>query len=53
MERSARIEAQPRLFLRVDAATQPDAKSDTEQLIGDLHAISGARAHDADCWTAA
>lgn len=37
----ARIEAEPRLFLRVDAATQPDAKSDTEQLVGDLNAISG------------
>lgn len=37
----ARIESHPRLFLRVDAATQPDAKSDTEQLVGDLNAISG------------
>ncbi len=25
----------------MDAATQPDAKSDTEQLIGELNAISG------------
>jgi hypothetical protein len=37
----ALIEVHPRLFLRVDAATQPDAKSDTEQLVGDLNAISG------------
>jgi ParB-like chromosome segregation protein Spo0J len=36
-----RIESHPRLFLRVDAATNPAAKSDTEQLVGDLHAISG------------
>lgn len=37
----ARIESHPRLFLRVDAATEPDAKSDTEQLVSDLNAISG------------
>ena len=36
-----RIEAHPRLFLRVDESTQPDAKSDTELLVGDLNAISG------------
>lgn len=40
-EQRARIETQPRLFLRVDAATQPDAKSDTQRLIGELNAISG------------
>lgn len=40
-EQRARIEAQPRLFLRVEAATQPDKKSDTQLLIGDLNAISG------------
>jgi ParB-like chromosome segregation protein Spo0J len=37
----ARIEAHPRLFLRVDAATQLAAKGDTEQLVDDLNAISG------------
>jgi ParB-like chromosome segregation protein Spo0J len=37
----ARIESHPRLFLRVDAATEPDEKSDTEQLVSDLNAISG------------
>jgi len=37
----ARIESHPRLFLRVDAATEPDAKSDTELLVGDLNALSG------------
>lgn len=40
-EQRARIESHPRLFLRVDEASHPDAKSDTEQLINDLHAISG------------
>jgi len=41
VERRKRIEAQPRLFLRVDAAMQPDARSDTQQLISELNAISG------------
>jgi len=40
-EQRARIETQPRLFLRVEAASQPDAKSDTQRLIGELNAISG------------
>jgi ParB-like chromosome segregation protein Spo0J len=40
-EQRARIESHPRLFLRVDEATEPAAKSDTEQLVRDLHAISG------------
>ncbi len=37
----ARIESDPRLFLRVDAATEPDEKSDTQQLVDALNAISG------------
>jgi ParB-like chromosome segregation protein Spo0J len=40
VEQRARIEAQPRLFLRVDESLQ-DAASDTECLIRDLHTISG------------
>ncbi|HEX7480983.1 MAG TPA: hypothetical protein VF331_24485 [Polyangiales bacterium] len=36
-----RIEAQPRLFLRVDEARQEDEQSDTQRLIADLDAISG------------
>ena len=36
-----RIEEHPRLFLRVDAGTQPEGKSDTERLNADLNAISG------------
>jgi ParB-like chromosome segregation protein Spo0J len=40
-EQRKRIETQPRLFLRVEAATQPDAKSDTQRLIGELNAMSG------------
>lgn len=40
-EQRARIESHPRLFLRVDEAANPAARSDTEQLVGDLHAISG------------
>ena len=35
-----RIEQQPRLFLQADEAVRND-KSDTEQLVGDLNAISG------------
>ena len=40
-EQRERIEAQPRLFLRVDEALQADERSDTECLIRDLQAISG------------
>lgn len=40
-EQRTRIETQPRLFLRVEAATQPDLKSDTQQLLSELNAISG------------
>jgi ParB/RepB/Spo0J family partition protein len=40
-EQRARIEAQPRLFLRVDESLQPDKLSDTECLIRDLQVISG------------
>lgn len=40
-EQRERIERHPRLFLRADESTRPDDKSDTERLIGELHAISG------------
>ncbi|HTU64230.1 MAG TPA: ParB/RepB/Spo0J family partition protein, partial [Polyangiales bacterium] len=41
IEQRTRIETQPRLFPRVEAASQPDAKSDTHRLVGDFNAISG------------
>lgn len=40
-QQRARIESHPRLFLRVDADSQPDARSDTQKLISELNAISG------------
>jgi ParB/RepB/Spo0J family partition protein len=40
-EQRERIEAQPRLFLRVDESLQADERSDTELLTRDLRAISG------------
>jgi ParB-like chromosome segregation protein Spo0J len=40
-EQRARIEAHPRLFLRADDCMRADERSDTEQLLRDLQAISG------------
>jgi ParB-like chromosome segregation protein Spo0J len=40
-EQRARIEAHPRLFLRADDCVRADERSDTEQLLRDLQAISG------------
>jgi ParB-like chromosome segregation protein Spo0J len=40
-EQRERIEAQPRLFLRVDESLQADERSDTECLTRDFQAISG------------
>jgi ParB-like chromosome segregation protein Spo0J len=40
-EQRARIEAHPRLFLCADDCVRADERSDTEQLLRDLQAISG------------